>query len=104
MPSRYAFNLGFDNEHGRAEFERERRQLEGDGAFPIDEAAARLLELSHALDRGVSRCKAPLLATPLAWDDEGDALADWISRQNRQLVTLGAQAQMPRQSLFSYLG
>jgi hypothetical protein len=91
MPSRYAFNLGFDNEQGRAEFERERRRLEADATFPIDEAAERLLELAHALDAGVSRCKALLVATPLAWDDESDALGAWISRQHQSLGALGAR-------------
>jgi len=88
---RYAFNLGFEVEPGRVEFERERRRLEADGHFPIGEAAERLLELSHALDSGVVRCKAALLATPLAWDDTSDALAGWIARQHQALAALGAR-------------
>jgi len=91
MPSRYAFNLGFENEHGRAAFERARRQLEAASEFAADEASERLLELAHALDAGVSSCKASLLATPLAWDDEADSLGDWIARQHRALAELGAR-------------
>ncbi|HET6263801.1 MAG TPA: hypothetical protein VFD95_03025 [Usitatibacter sp.] len=91
MPTRYAFNLGFDNEHGRAEFERERRRLESEGLPAADEAAERLLALAHALDAGVARCKPALLSTPLAWDDESDALAAWIGRQHHALAALGAR-------------
>ena len=91
MPSRYAFNLGFETDQGRAEFERERRRLDSDGAFPLDEAAERLLELAHALDGGVSRCKGQLLAMPLAWDDDSDALGEWIGRQHQALAALGAR-------------
>ena len=91
MPSRYAFNLGFDTDQGRAEFERERRRLEGDGSFALDEAAERLLELAHALDAGVSRCKGQLLSMPLAWDDDSDALGSWIARQHHALATLAAR-------------
>jgi len=91
MPSRYAFNLGFDTDQGRAEFERERRRLEGDGTFALDEAAERLLELAHALDAGVSRCKGQLLSMPLAWDDDSDALGSWIARQHQALAALGAR-------------
>ena len=91
MATRYSFNLGFDIEPGRAEFERERRRLESGDAFPIDESVERMLELAHALDTGVNRCKATLLATPLAWDDASDLLAAWIARQHDALATLGAE-------------
>ena len=91
MSSRYTFNLPFDNERGRAEFERERRRVESDGTFELDEAAERLLELAHALDAGVARCKAGLLATPLAWDDQSDSLGEWIGRQHRGLGALAAR-------------
>ena len=91
MASRYVFNLGFDLKTGRTEFERERRRLEGHGDFDLDESAERLLELAHALDSGVARCKNTLLATPLAWDEQSDALGAWIARQHHVLAAQGAR-------------
>ena len=82
----------FHRAHGRADFERARREhnvaLFSAGA---NAGAERLLELGAALDTGVARCKRELLASALCWNEDNQAAIAWICRQHRGLAEMGAR-------------